>query len=277
MIDLHLHTNASDGRHDPDELIERARDAGLRIVSVTDHDTMAAIPAAGAAAARCGLTLVPGIEITAVLDARDVHVLGYFLNPASETLNAFLMAQRADRVRRARVMAERLADLGYPIDIDAVLRDVAADPDRAVARPRIAVELLRAGHIRSLDEAFDRFVGEGRPAYVPRSGASPQEVVGLIRRAGGVAALAHPGLLKRDDLIPGLVHAGMGAIEVYHGDHDDAMRARYAEVARRYNLAMTGGSDYHGDDSGHHAPLGSVSLPPEEFERLCAGAQARRS
>lgn len=272
MIDLHLHTNASDGLYGPDELLRRARDVGLRIVSVTDHDTMAGVPGAMEAAADCGLHCVAGIEITAVLGARDVHILGYFLDPASIPLRDFLASLRADRIRRARQMAERLASVGCPIDIDTVLRDVAADPDRAVARPRIAVELLRAGHVDSLAEAFDRLIGEGRPAYVPRSGATPREVVSLIRSAGGVAALAHPGLLRQDDLIPELVDAGMAAIEVYHGDHDEATQARYAAVARQYDLVMTGGSDYHGEGLGRHAALGTISVPAAEFERLRARA-----
>jgi len=184
----------------------------------------------------------------------------------------FLAGQRADRVRRAREIAERLAALGCAIDIDSILADVAANPDHAVARPRIAFELLRAGCVDSLPEAFDRFIGEGRPAYVPRSGASPQEVVGVIRRAGGVAALAHPGLLALDDLIPDMVDAGMAALEVYHGDHDDGTRVHYAQLARRHGLAATGGSDFHGDDAGSHAALGSVSLPHDDYVRLCARA-----
>ena len=275
MIDLHLHTTASDGRLEPEALIRRAREAGIHTLSVTDHDTVAAVSAATAAAHAHGIAIVPGIEITAVVDARDVHVLGYFIDPASGALRDFLVVQRAARVERARMMAERLAALGCPIDIDAVLRDAAAHPDHAVARPRIAVELVRAGHVASADEAFDRLIGEGRPAYVPRWAASPEEVVSTIGRAGGLASLAHPGLLGRDDLIGGLVAAGLAALEVYHSDHDEVARARYAELARRYDLAVTGGSDYHGDESSRHAAIGSVSLPAEEFTRLCARAGRR--
>lgn len=274
MIDLHLHTTASDGRLGPEALVRRASETGIRTLSVTDHDTVVAVPAVTAAARPPGITVVPGIEITAVLDARDVHVLGYFIDPASDLLRGFLISQRASRVERARLIGARLAALGCPIDIDAVLRDAAARPDHAVARPRIAAELVRAGHVHSAGEAFDRLIGEGRPAYVPRWGASPAEVVGMIGRAGGIASLAHPGLLGRDDLIDDLVAAGLAALEVYHSDHDEAARAHYAALARRYDLAVTGGSDYHGDD-GHHAMLGSVSLPEEEFERLCARAASR--
>lgn len=277
MIDLHLHTNASDGCCAPEELIRRACEAGLRVVGVTDHDTMAGVPAADASARQCGLTVVGGIEVTAVLGTRDVHVLGYFLDPANDTLVSFLAGQRDDRLRRAKEIATRLDALGLPIDIEKVLQDAAAHPDRSVARPRIAVELTRAGHVGSPAEAFDRLIGEGRPAYVPRAGASPEAVVQTIRRAGGVAALAHPGLLGRDDLIESLVAAGMAAIEVHHPEHDEAARAHYAALARRYDLAVTGGTDYHGDASSRHAPLGSITLPAEDFERLraLAGAGAR--
>jgi hypothetical protein len=276
VIDLHLHTSASDGAHDPDALVRLAREAGVTVLSVTDHDTVAAVAQVVAAGAREQVAVVPGIEITSVLDERDVHILGYFLDVESNRLRSFLVSQRADRIRRARAIAGRLSALGAPIDIEAVLQDVAAaGADRAVARPRLAVELWRAGHVQSPAEAFERWIGEGRPAYEPRSGASPAEVVSVIRESGGLASLAHPGLLGRDEIIPGLIEAGLAAIEVYHGDHDAAQRAHYATLARRHNLAMTGGSDYHGEDGGRHSTLGSVSLPEQEFQRLCARAGGR--
>jgi hypothetical protein len=275
LIDLHAHTTASDGCLAPDDLVRRAHSAGVGVLAVTDHDTTAGVEPAIAAGRSIGVTVVPGIEITAVAGGRDVHVLGYFVDPLAPALREFLGWQRADRVRRARLMAERLAALGCAIDIDAILADVASNPDRSVARPRIAVELLRAGHVSSLTDAFDRFIGAGRPAYVPRIGASPAQVVGAIRDAGGVAALAHPGLLGRDDLIPELAAGGMAALEVYHPDHDETMRAHYAALASDHGLVATGGSDYHGDVAAAHAVLGSVSVPRDEYIRLCERARVR--
>ena len=270
MIDLHTHTTASDGQLAPAALVERAMAAGIRVLGVTDHDTTAGVAAATAAGAAAGVTVVPGIEVTAVLGARDVHVLGYFVDPASVMLAEFLSRQRADRVRRAHRIGDRLRELGCPIDIDAL---VAATPHgKALARPMIAAALVAAGHVASAREAFDSLIGEGRPAYIARQGASPAEVVAIIGRAGGVASLAHPGLLGRDDLIAGLAAGGLAAIEAYHGDHDADDVARYVGLARELDLAVTGGSDFHGDESHRHAALGSVTLPEDDYARLCARA-----
>lgn len=270
MIDLHLHTTASDGALAPPELVRRASLAGLTIISITDHDTIAGLAAAEPAARGAGVELVPGIEITAVADGRDVHMLGYFIDAASASLATFLAGQRADRVRRVSAMAERLAALGYPIDAAPMLADAARG--RSVGRPQVATALLRAGHVRSHDEAFARFLEHGRAAFVPRQGMSPVDVIAIVHGAGGLASLAHPGLSARDDLIPALADAGLDAIEVRHPDHDDDMEARYRDLARRHGVAVTGGSDFHADNGGeHHAgTLGAIMLPREDYERLRA-------
>ena len=267
MIDLHTHTTASDGALAPPALVERAHRLGIRTLSVTDHDTVAGIPAAAAEAAARGMEFLPGIEITAVHERRDVHMLAYFLDPAPVGLAAFLARQRLDRSRRAREMAARLATLGAPIDMEDLIAGAEAD-GKAVARPSVARALLDAGHVTSLQQAFDRWLADGRPAYVPRTGLSPVEVVRLVKRSGGVAGLAHPGLLRRDDLIPELVEAGLGAIEVYHSDHDGGARSRYLRLAGQHGLAVSGGSDYHGDDHPRARCFGRVGLPRERFGPL---------
>lgn len=267
MIDLHTHTTASDGALAPPELVERAHRLGIRTLSVTDHDTVAGIPAAAAAAAARGMEFLPGIEITAVHERRDVHMLGYFLDPAPVGLAAFLDRQRLDRSRRAREMAARLAALGAPIDLEDLIAGAEAG-GKTVARPSIARALLDAGHVTSLQQAFDRWLAEGRPAYVPRTGSAPVDVVRLVKRSGGVAGLAHPGLLRRDDLIPELVEAGLGAIEVYHSDHDAAAQSHYLRLAGQHGLAVSGGSDFHGDDHPRAGCFGRVGLPRERFPPL---------
>lgn len=269
MIDLHLHTTASDGTCTPEELVWRAHAAGVTVMSVTDHDTTAGVKGASQAASACGLECVPGIEITAVWNGRDVHVLGYFVDPASPTLQAFLDAQRQDRIRRLRRMGARLAALGAPVDVEAVLLDVAGRPHRAVGRPRLAAALVAAGHVASPQEAFERYLGDGCPAFVPREGASPEEVIALIGRAGGIASLAHPGLLGHDELIPGLVRAGLAAIEAYYARHPPETVRWYCHLAARHGLAVSGGSDFHGDGSRDGA-LGTCGLPPEAFADLCS-------
>jgi 3',5'-nucleoside bisphosphate phosphatase len=271
VIDLHLHTNMSDGRDTPAGLISRCAAAGLTVLAVTDHDTICGWQEAAAAAASLGLAFVPGVEITAVLDEQDVHILGYFPAPRAPRLESFLRSQRADRIRRVQQMMERLAALARPVDAEAILHAAGADPRRAVGRPQIADAMIAAGHVASRDEAFAEYLGFGRPAFVPRSGPRPEEVVELIGAAGGLASLAHPALLKRDDLLPALILAGLPALEAFHVDHDPDTTAHYCRVAGRSRLLVTGGSDFHGDAAGHRPPaLGRVTLPPADYERFRA-------
>lgn len=272
MIDLHLHTTASDGTLAPDALVARARAAGLTTISVTDHDTTAALAEARASAAARGLAFVPGIEVTAVETGRDVHVLGYFIDPDSATLAAFLRAQRADRLRRVREMCDRLRALGCPIDGDALLAGASAQTGRAIGRPAIADALVAAGHARTRDDAFDRLLGHGRPAFVPRAGVGAAEVVRLIHGAGGIASLAHPGLLGMDAIVPALAAAGLDALEARHSDHPPEMEAHYRALAARHGLAVSGGSDFHGDFVHGDVTLGSVTLPAADFAALKARA-----
>jgi 3',5'-nucleoside bisphosphate phosphatase len=274
VIDLHLHTTASDGLLAPDALVRRAASVGLQVISVTDHDTTAGLEEAAAAARPHGVRLVPGIEMTAVEDGRDVHVLGYFFDSGSASLAAFLRAQRADRIARLREMAARLRALGCAIDEEPVLAR-SASGGRSVGRPMLADALLAAGHVASRDEAFDRWLAHGRPAFVSRRGAAAAHVVRMIHDAGGIASLAHPGLLGVDALIARLVPEGLDAIEVWHSDHDAAARQHYAAVADRYSLARSGGSDYHGAGGRREAALGAVVLPPAEFTRLEDAARVR--
>jgi predicted metal-dependent phosphoesterase TrpH len=277
VIDLHLHTTASDGRLAPDALVARAAALGLTIISVTDHDTTAGLAEAATAAAAHGLRLVPGIEITAVERGRDVHVLGYFFDPDHAPFVQFLSAQREDRRRRVDTMIARLADLGMPLDREQLLGRVTPRSGRAIGRPHVADALVAAGYAIDRGDAFDRFIAEGQPAFVPRRGASVGEVAAIVRAAGGVASLAHPGLMRSDDGISGFVADGLRAIEVWHSDHDADAVARYDAMARQLGLGRSGGSDFHADHSHHASGFGSVTLPLEAFEDLEARAgQAAR-
>ncbi|HEX5474556.1 MAG TPA: PHP domain-containing protein [Vicinamibacterales bacterium] len=268
MIDLHLHTTASDGALSPAALVRRAALAGLTVISITDHDTTAGIAPAAAAARTAHLALVPGIEITAVTEARDLHMLGYFIDPDAPALAAFLVTQRTDRVRRVSQMAQRLMSLGCAIDAAPILAD--ASRGRSVGRPQLAAALVAAGHVRSREEAFARYLDFRGPAFVPRRGPPPEAVIAIVHDAGGLASLAHPGPSRSDHLIPALVDAGLDALEVRHSDHDDATENRYRALAEKYSLLVTGGSDFH-DDVGHRqGGLGRVTLPASDFARLNA-------
>jgi hypothetical protein len=254
--------------------VNKARAAGLSIISITDHDTTAGVDAARAAAQVAGIELIPGVEVTAVDSGRDTHILGYFIDTTSGDLQAFLERQRADRLRRVAEMRDRLSALGCPIDTRAILD--AASRGQSVGRPQIANALLAAGHVQTRDEAFDRFLRASGPAYVPRMGASAAAVVKLIHDAGGVASLAHPGPSGRDHLIPTLAANGLDALEATHSDHDAADEARYRRLAAALGLVVSGGSDFHGETSAHRASkLGVVTLPADDFARLRA-RHARR-
>jgi len=276
LIDLHLHTTASDGRLAPADLVRLAAASGLTTIAVTDHDTTAGLAEARAAAGAAGLRLIDGIEITAVEDGRDVHVLGYFFNAEDDGLRAFLRDQRADRLRRVREMSVRLASLGAPVDLEPHLEAAARQAGRSIGRPLVADALVQAGHVRDRAEAFDRLLAVGRPAFVPRRGAPLEAVAGIVAAAGGITSLAHPGLTGIDERIARFAAAGLDALEARHSDHDPSVEARYRRMARGLGLAVSGGSDFHADPS-HHAPaLGIVTLPPEDFAALEARAAERR-
>jgi 3',5'-nucleoside bisphosphate phosphatase len=274
-IDLHLHTTASDGHWAPPELVRRAWTTGIRTFSVTDHDTRAGHDEAAAAAASLGMAFIPGIEITSVYEGRDVHILAYGLPEEAPALDVMLRSQRALRFERAIAIAERLTDCNAAIDVDELVA-LAQAGGKAIARPQIAKMLVTAGHVASIGEAFEKYLGEHCRAYVPQSGASPLEVVSLVRTLTGVTSLAHPGRLNRDELIASLVDAGLDCIEAYHSSHDLAAETRYLAVAERYGLAVTGGSDYHGEGTRGAERFGQVGLPLERFSEFAAVLAARR-
>jgi len=267
-IDLHLHTTASDGRCQPEELVRLAHGLGIRAISVTDHDTREGTSAARAAARALSMDFLPGIEITAVHECKDIHVLAYGLPDDAPALERLLAEQRQRRCDRAREIADRLARLDAPIDVDALLAASAQRTGKAIARPQIAEALVAAGHASSIADAFDRYLDERAPAYVPHHGASPAEVIALVSRYGGVASIAHPGQLKKDDLVEELAAEGLQCIEAYHSSHDESMQQHYVSLAERLRLAVTGGSDFHGPETRRAEFFGRVGLPLSSYERL---------
>ena len=277
-----MHTTASDGRLTPVELVARAAAAGLTTISVTDHDTVAAIDEVTTAAQPAGIRVIPGIELTAIDDGRDVHMLGYLFDKDSPQLSELLVSQRALRVSRVREIAARLASLNLFVDVEKVLTAAAARPGSSVGRPQLARELVRAGAVQSVQQAFDLWLATGRPGFVPRTGPSPATVIATIHAAGGVASFAHPGVTRRDDLIGPLIERGLDAIEVYHSDHSAEDVTVYRGMTIRFNALTSGGSDFHGEDPGnpgraHRATFGGITLPPDALAALEAKARARKS
>jgi predicted metal-dependent phosphoesterase TrpH len=275
LIDLHLHTTASDGRLTPSELVDRAVQAGLTVMAVTDHDTVKAVDEVTSEAAVRAIRVIPGIEVTAVDEERDVHMLAYFVDHHDTALTEFLGQQRGRREERAREIGRRLAAWGAPIDHDALIARARNIPGKSIARPSIARALVRAGHAASVEEAFDRWLARGRPAFVPRLGPAPADVLTIVHAARGIVSLAHPGVTRKDHLIAPLAEAGLDALEIHHSDHLPEVREHYRSVARALGLATSGGSDFHGYGETR-ATLGVVHLPAHEFAELEARAAARR-
>ena len=285
MIDLHLHTTASDGRLSPAQLVARVAAAGITTMSVTDHDTVAGLAEVGVAAAARGIRLVPGVEITAVAEGRDVHLLGYFFAPDHAPLLTFMDGQRALRVARVREIGARLALLDMPVDVEALVTIAATRPGSSIGRPQLARALVSAGHVSSVQQAFERWLATGLPAFVPRTGPSPSTVVEVVHAAGGVVSFAHPAVTRRDDLIGPLADHGLDAIEVYHSDHRPEDVQQYRGLAQRLGVLVTGGSDFHGEDPqapversrARRSTLGVVMLPPDDFSALeSRAAKVRR-
>lgn len=236
-------------------------------MAVTDHDTTASVPDVQQLARARGIEAVSGIEITAIDEGRDIHILGYFFDPLHQSLGTFLAAQRKARVARVTAMGERLAALGMTVEMRFLVSHADTDNGRSIGRPQVARAMVDAGYVADTRDAFDRWLGQGRPAFVPRSGPAPAAVIGIIHEAGGIASLAHPGKLGLDARIAPLAHAGLDAIEVFHPDHDAVLVTKYLALARDLELLATGGSDFHGDPA-HGLEPGSVTLPPAEWARL---------
>lgn len=268
MIDLHLHTTASDGRLTPRELVDLAVSSGVRVMAVTDHDTTGSVADVQACAREQGIESVPGIEITAVLDGRDVHMLAYFVDIADAGFQRFLTAQRVSRIARLEAIGERLAALGMPVRLDAAIALARLQSSVSVGRPQAARALVAAGHVRDSREAFDRWLGSGRPGFVPRAGSLPEDVIPIVHAAGGLVSIAHPGRTQIDDRLALLRDAGLDAIEVYHPDHDEMATARYAALSVQLGLLATGGSDFH--DPASPLRPGAVTLPWPLWNRLLA-------
>jgi len=238
---------------------------------------VAALDRVAAACERAGIEWVPGIEITAMREEADVHVLGYFFDHRSPILTGFLEAQVADRRRRVREMIAKLDAIGIHVDPDEMLGGHGGLDAQWIGRPLLARALVRAGHVKSPREAFDLYLAEGGAAWIPRRAPAPEDVIRLIHDVGGIAALAHPGLLGRDEWVGPMAAAGLDALEVFYIEHSPEMTVHYRVLAERLGLAMSGGSDYHGDPSHGPARPGSVSLPDAAYAVLKERAGRRRS
>ena len=257
FADLHLHTSFSDGTFSPEELAIRAKAQGLSVISLTDHDTVEGCARAAAACEQAGIEFISGCELTAEWNNDEIHLIGYFIDTAHPELLAEIARFQEVRQNRIQEMVARINKLNVPLRTESVF---ALANCRSPGRPHVARTLVQEGFCNSLDEAFDRFLKKGRPAWVPKFKISATEAIRLIHAAGGVATLAHPVLNRTDAIIGPLVECGLDALECFHTRHTPSDAERYLGIARQYNLSVTGGSDCHGMNRGKPL-IGNVRLP----------------
>jgi predicted metal-dependent phosphoesterase TrpH len=274
VIDLHTHTTFSDGTFTPEELVALARERGLTVLAVTDHDSTEGLGRAFVAADGAGPEIVPGVEFSTVRDGHGIHVLAYWMDLDDEPFQAELRRLRDDRFIRAERMVERLRELGHPVSFERV-REIAEGKN--IVRPHIAQALVEAGVVATIEDAFTpELIKDGGRAYVEKHALDPVAALELIKRAGGLAVVAHPGLHREGlgvshEVLREMVSAGLDGIECAHPDHPPGAEERYRSIARRFDLVATGSSDCHGT-LYDPVRLGSVTTDPHEFARLKARA-----
>ncbi len=271
-VDLHSHSTASDGSRSPTAAVESAHAAGLVAFALTDHDTLAGIPEAQVAADAAGIRLVPGVELSVHQDSVEVHLLGLHIRDV-DAMQGRLEIYRLRRRARAAAIVEQLGTLGVPLTMDAVLEVAGA---AAVGRPHVARALIAGGHVKDSREAIDRYLGAGRPAYVPKERLEIGEGIALIHEGGGIAVIAHPGAEGRRDRIEPLVPLGLDGIEVRHPSHSSEDALRLKALADFFGLVPSGGSDWHGAAHGTRV-LGAMRVPAEWLDAQDARVAERRA
>ncbi len=264
FADLHLHTNFSDGTYTPEELVAHGKRHELAAMALTDHDTVEGCARMAAACETVGIEFISGTELTAELKGNELHLLGYCIDLDNQKLLTEISRFQLVRQNRIREMVARLNELNVPLQADAVF---AIANCRSPGRPHVARALVQAGFCATLDEAFERFLKMNRPAWVPKFKMSAIDAIALIHQAGGVAVMAHPGLNRTDEIIPDMVAGGLDGIECFHSKHSTSTSNHYLQLADKYNLLVTGGSDCHGMNKGKPL-IGSIKLPYQHVVKL---------
>lgn len=266
MIDLHSHTTGSDGQYPPHEQVGLAAQAGVSVLAVTDHDTVAALGACAEAAQKHGIRLVPGIEMSCIHHRREVHILGHFIDPTNPRLTAYASQLVDERRTRMELMVKKLVAQGIPVSMEQVKKLAG---DAPLTRPHLARVLVELRICTSTKEAFDRFLGERRSAWVPRFELSVETAISIIHDAGGTATVAHPGSSRVNHLeLAAMAKAGLDGIEATHCDHPPSQRELFEKWAAEFGLCCTAGSDFHGEKVAPDRHFGSVAMHAEEFKQL---------
>jgi len=266
FADLHVHTSSSDGKITAEEAVRHAQRAGLAAIAIADHDTVEGVEIALGMGKGYGVEIIPGVELSSEVGDKELHILGYFIDWRAKWFRDKLSQLQEARRDRGRKMIEKLRRLGVEIPYDAVI----SSNGKVLGRPHIAQAMLDRSYVKTIDEAFYRYLGMGKPAYVKKFPLSPEEAIKMIRKLGGVPVLAHPIFARADEMLPELIEMGLHGIEVYHSRHDAKTTEHYEEIAKKYGLLITGGSDAH----SFEVPIGGVRIPYSLVEELKKAANA---
>ncbi len=262
VADLHVHTLASDGLLSPRNVVIDGFNNKLSAIAITDHDTVDGLPEAMATARKLSIELIPGIEFSTEYEDKEIHILGYFINPENLQLKKLLESLQQNRWVRTEKMVKKLVSLGYRIDLSEVIRYAGK---AAPSRPHVARALVEAGYAKTINQVFDEVIGYQMPGWVERFKLSPKEAIEVVRNAGGVAAWAHPGLAQSDNLLETFIAAGLQGLEVYHPNHDFEQSCHYKTLAKMFNLFIVGGSDFHGEEANKVRQIGCYGLSAMEY------------
>jgi 3',5'-nucleoside bisphosphate phosphatase len=264
--DLHTHTYYSDGLLSPSELIKKAKESNISLLSVTDHDNVEGINEAIKEALIQGIEVVPGVELSAEYKNREVHILGYFFDYKSSQFNEYLMEFREQRYYRAIKIVEKLNELKIPLSMEDVLKKVKGKA--SIGRPHIANALVAEGYISSYYEAFLKYIGDGKPAYIKKPALSPDEAVKIISKFGGLSFLAHPGKSIRDNTLIEIIESGIDGIEVIHPSHSESDTLYFQQICGQYFLLECGGSDFHGGRSNEEVIFGNYFVSDSKINAM---------
>lgn len=264
--DLHMHTSFSDGRLSPQQLIDMSVTAGLSVISITDHDNVNALREGINYGTEKGVQVIPGVEISADLNGQEIHILGYFIDYKNQKFLDFLSAIRLGRIQRNEQIVQKLNDLGSKIEFNSILEKVSAET--SIGRPHIAVELSEEGFVNSYYEAFFKYIGDGKPAYVKKPSPLSKDVIKLISELGGLSFIAHPSKMVRNECLLELIKDGIDGIEVIHPSHSKEDIDYFNTIASENFLLTSGGSDFHGGPKNDHKNFGNFSVTMNEIVNM---------
>lgn len=263
-VDLHTHTNCSDGYYSPVQLVKKAKEASISVLGITDHDNIDALPEAIQQAIIENIEIISGVEISTMIDKTEIHILGYFFDPADNELNQFLKSSKEERLKRAEAIVRKLNYLGMKLSI----ADIQIEAQSAtIGRPHIANAMLKRGYISSFNSAFTKYLGKGCAAYVQRTLVTPETAIKIIHKAGGLAILAHPGFTK-DSTVENIIKSGIDGIEFLHPSHSKGQVEYYRKLAGSNGLLKSGGSDFHGGKREDEQNLGMYYISYQYLDAM---------